>query len=448
MTAPAASTTASDTLALLRYRLLLAIAVLPVLALTVFQALKHKDGRYLVQRFGAGYPRQQNPTLWVHAASVGEVLAVLPLIQRLLDHYPRLNILLSTTTPTGGKIARQKLPQVQHQYLPLDLALFTKRFLGALNAKCGLIMETELWPNLYATAKQQNIALLIINGRLSPKTMNTKPWVKQLYRLTLQKVTAVLAKSEADAQRFLQLGAKDKSTQAIGNIKFAIAANFRPPDKKLALPKPFVLAASTHENEEQIIARIWQNLNRKDYLLVIAPRHPYRAAGILKQLSCVSPTAAELSVTQGTEKRPLEIEANAIAVRSRGDPVIPGTKIYLADTLGELMMFMRDAEVVFMGGSLVPVGGHNILEPAMLGKAIVFGPYMHNFNDEMRQFLEQHAAIQVMDESELQRNIQLLLDDPAKRRAYGQRAELLMGREKNMVERYIEQINRYCDLGN
>jgi 3-deoxy-D-manno-octulosonic-acid transferase len=412
--------------ALLRYRLLLWIAVFPVFFLTVFQAVKHRDGRYLLQRFGWGYRRQPQGGLWIHAASVGEVLALIPLLSYLQNHYPDIIIRLSTVTPTGGKIARKKLPNIPHCYLPLDLPGMAARFVNAVNARCGLIMETELWPNLYTAAQRQDLCLITINGRISGKTLNAPAWVKQLYKLTLQKVTAVLAKSQEDAQRFIELGANANTTHAVGNIKFAIAAGFTPPKHGLNIGRPFVLAASTHQGEEQLLATLWSQLEPKEYLLVIAPRHPYRSAAIIKQLIKVD---------------------NHIAVRSKGELVNETTRIYLADTLGELMGLMHEAEVVFMGGSLVPVGGHNILEPAMLGKAIVFGPYMHNFADEAQRFLEQQAAVQVMDSDDLQQQLSTLLADPAKRRTYGDRARILMQQDKDMVERYVQQINQYCDLG-
>lgn len=419
------TTTLSEKLAFLRYNLLLFVALLPVFCITVFQAVKHKDGRYLLQRFGLGYPRQPGKGLWIHAASVGEVQALLPLIAHLQKLYPNLAIRLSTVTPTGGKIARQKIPNVSHVYLPLDLPALVKSFVYSINASCGLIMETELWPHLYRAAELNNICLITINGRISPKTMTTRTWIRQLYSLTLQKLTAVLAKSELDAERFLELGSNAASTRIVGNLKFAIAADFVPPSKPLNIQRPFVLAASTHPGEEQLIAGAWKQADRGDYLLVIAPRHPYRSAAIVSQLTAFF---------------------DHIAVRSKGDEVTPSTQVYLADTLGELMDFMRDADWVFMGGSLVAVGGHNILEPAMLGKAIVFGPFMHNFSDEARLFLHHHAAVQVQDEQQLQTQIQLLLHDAGKRSAYGERAMLLMRRDKDMVQRYVTQINHYCKL--
>ncbi len=405
--------------------MLLLVAVFPVFFLTLFQAIKHKEIRYLLQRFGLGYTRNQRPGLWIHAASVGEVQALLPLIRHVQTTYPQLAIRLSTVTPTGGKIARQKLPQVPHCYLPLDLPGMAKRFVNAMNASCGLIMETELWPNLYTVAQQQKLCLITINGRISAKTLHTPAWVKQLYQLTLQKVSAVLAKSQLDAERFIELGASTATTHAIGNIKFAIAADFIAPDNPPIIERPYILAASTHQDEERLLAELWSQLSLSDFLLVIAPRHPYRSSNIVKQL--------------------ISIDKN-VAVRSKGDPVDESTRIYLTDTLGELMTLMRDAELVFMGGSLAPVGGHNILEPAMLGKAIVFGPYMHNFSDEAQRFLDQKAAIQVMDSNELLSQLKTLLADPAKRRTYGDRAKILMQRDKDMVERYVQKINQYCDL--
>jgi len=410
---------------LYRYQLLLWIAAIPIFCYTLWMAVRFREFRYLRQRLGFGYRTPSQPSIWLHAASVGEVLAAEPLIRALDELYPDMKIVITTVTATGAQMAQQRLgKQVTHFYLPLDWRSAVQRFIIIVKPHCAMIMETELWPNLYATCAQQNHPLLIINGRISSKTLNTQGWVRDLYRSTLSHVTAVLARSQSDADGFVELGAATGIVRVIGNIKFS-AAKPVTDIKPIKLPRPFVLAASTHEDEELQLANMWQEMQVREELLVIAPRHPNRSNSIIKQLN-------SLSVK--------------FAVRSRNDTLQADTQVYLADTLGELTGFMASAELVVMGGSFVPVGGHNILEPAMLGKAMLFGPYMHNFAEETKGLLEQQAAIQVDDYQQLQLKLAELLQDNSKRQVLGERAQQFILQSSNVLENYLSEINAYCQL--
>ena len=335
---------------LFRYQLLLWAAAIPIVCYTLWQALRFREFRYLRQRLGFGYHAPAQPVIWLHAASVGEVLAAEPLIKSLDKNYPDTTIVVTTVTPTGAQMVRQRFgDQIMHFYLPVDWRSAVQQFFKRVNPRLALIMETELWPNLYYTCARLNHPLLIINARVSAKTLNTRGWIRDLYHYTLSHVTGVLARSQADADGFVSLGASPNIVRVIGNIKFS-AAKPVADIKSIKLTRPYILAASTHEDEELQLASMWLAMQPRDELLVIAPRHPNRSSSIIKQLNSLS------------------VE---FAVRSRNDSIHKATQVYLADTLGELTGFMASAELVVMGGSFVPVGGHNILEPALLGKAII-----------------------------------------------------------------------------
>jgi 3-deoxy-D-manno-octulosonic-acid transferase len=408
-----------------RYQLLLWIAAIPIVGYTAWQSIRHREWRYLLQRLGFGYSASSQKGLWLHAASVGEVLAAEPLIKALRDQYPDLRMVISTITPTGAHMVQQRLGnQAFHVYLPIDWRYAVRRFLDGVQPRCALIMETELWPNLYQGCTRAAIPLVIVNGRVSAKTLNTHGWIRQLYRRTLQHVTAILARSTADADGFMELGAAPEIVSVVGNIKFSAAKPVNDIEP-ITLPRPFVLAASTHDDEELQLTRMWLTMPVSDRLLVIAPRHPNRSGNIIRQLN-------SLSVN--------------FAVRSRNEKIRPDTQVYLADTLGELTAFMASAELVVMGGSFVPVGGHNILEPAMLGKAILFGQHMHNFKDEINGLLEQQAVVQVTDYEQLGHQLINLLQDKARRQTLEDRARQFMLSNSNMLPRYLAALESHCQL--
>ncbi|MDH3671887.1 MAG: 3-deoxy-D-manno-octulosonic acid transferase [Gammaproteobacteria bacterium] len=363
--------------------------------------------------------------IWIHAASVGEVIAIEPLIHCLLKRFPERSFIISTGTPTGARVARQRLPgAVKHVYLPIDLPGAVHRFLDHLTPTCALIMETELWFNLYKSCATRDIPIVVINGRLSSRTLNARVWLRSVYMETIARVDAILARSAKDKEGFIALGASPDRVKVIGNIKFAAPTTTTPFSKPMIL-RPYVLVASTHENEELRFLRLWKSRERHQYLLVIAPRHPHRLKDILKQIAPLS---------------------EHVSVRSRDDITNDHTEVYLVDTLGELAAFMARAEIVFMGGSLVPHGGHNILEPARLGKPIVFGPHMDNFADEARIFLEHEAAIQITDDDALDRCLARLLESREERDQLGERAKSVVRQYEDIAERYVDEIAGQCNL--
>lgn len=403
------------------YQMLLWLLWLPLFLYTAWQAYRARDARYLRHRFGLFEPGGNNRPLWFHAASVGEVNALLPLIETVRQHHPGLPLLVTTTTLTGAATVRNKLSgEIRHAWLPLDYPTAVRRFIDAHTPLCAVIMETELWPNLYAHCRRRAIPLLLVNGRLSSRTLRAPQWLRRLYGYTLRQVTAILARAESDRMGFIALGADAARCNVVGNIKFA-AAPRADTLTALHLGRRYILAASTRDDEERLIIAAWEKSGIEDCLLVIAPRHPRRLGEIVKAVG-----------------------EHRVSVRSRNETITAQTEIYIADTFGELPALMLGAELVFMGGSLVPKGGQNLLEPAALGKAIVFGPHMENFSGEVAILLSEGGAVQVSDSDGLAMALRSLLVDAERREQLGLNARAAIRARRDMAERYYQALLPWC----
>ncbi|MBL1261372.1 MAG: hypothetical protein COB33_012670 [Thiotrichaceae bacterium] len=408
-----------------RYHLLLTLFSVPAILFTIWQAWQQRDMRFLRERLSF-IRTDHKGCIWIHAASMGEVNAVMPLIHALRERYPDKHITLTTSTPTGGEVAQKQLPVgATHRYLPIDFNWMSQRFIAKLQPCCALIMETELWPHLYRHTINSGAPLLIINGRLSEKTVDAPSWLRALCPHVLANVTTILARSDADRERYISLGADADKVKTIGNIKLITPTHSSV--EPVSLGRPFVLAASTHDDEELRIARLWLSIKQPhERLLVIVPRHPKRSAAIQQQL-------ANLDCK--------------VAVRSNNGAIDEAIDIYLADTLGELPSFIAAADFVFMGGSLVPVGGHNILEVAQLGKGVLFGRHMETFSDEAKLFLDANAGIQVANDDELKENISALLANSAQAEQLGNNGKRLIAECGHILPDYISEIKSLCKLG-
>lgn len=422
-----------------QYTLLLRLLSPALLLLTAWQSARRGGWRYLRERLGLHRTTVPPGALWVHAASVGEVNTVAPLIAALREREPARAVLLTTVTPTGAQAvvrhfgARSPadavpISGVVHAYLPLDWPGAVRRFLTRTRPACALIMETEIWPQLYAGCARAGVPITLINARLSPRTLRAGRWLRARYAEALGQVRAVLARSEDDATRFIALGAAATRVQITGNLKFAATRTDQVP-APIDLGRAYDLAASTHEDEERQIAAQWLAHTPPAGLLVIAPRHPERAPAILRQLAGLPPLAGQ---------------SDAVAVRSRGEAITAQTRIYLADTFGELAGFIAGAQWVFMGGSLVPVGGHNILEVARLGKAVAFGPHMHNFAAEAQRLLDAGAAVQCANADALGAALTGVLSQPAQCDALGQRALATLAEQDNVLAVYLAALADAC----
>lgn len=359
-----------------RYRLLLRLLSPLIVLHTGWRSTRDGGWRYWQERLGIYVKTTAHTSMagvgvrWIHAASVGEVLTVLPLINALAET-TNDRILVTTNTPTGAQVLAKKTSgNVQHRYLPIDFPGAVQRFLDREKPDSGWIVETEIWPWLYARCQQQAIPLTIINARLSPSTLkHSTGWLAPVYQQALKPVT-VLARSETDARGFIELGAQAQHVCTTGNLKYAEQSPDTP--SKRILDRHYCVAASTHDDEEMRLASAWLNI-ASEQLLVIVPRHPERGPALQKNL--------EKLVGQSN-----------VALRSREQKPASRDVLYIADTLGELNDWYSHATAVFVGGSLIKRGGHNLLEPARFGKAIVTGLHTENFRDVM-QLLGEHEAV-------------------------------------------------------
>ncbi len=354
------------------------------------------------ERFGvAGRARPPGPLVWIHAASVGESVSVLPLIDRLLARRADLSALVTTGTVTSARLMAERLPpRALHQFVPIDRPDAVARFLDHWRPDLALWTESEFWPNLMTETARRGIPRVLVNARMSAGSFARWRRFPGLIAPLLAGFDLCLAQNEAEAARLRALGAR--RVEAPGNLK--AAAPPLPVDAaaleamRAALgARPRWLAASTHPGEEEIVAEAHRALaaRRPDLLTIVAPRHPERG-----------PALAEMFAAAGL----------AVARRGAGEAPEPGTAVYLADTLGELGLFYRLADVVLIGGSLVPHGGHNLLEPARLDCALLHGPHMTNFADNADAFAEAGAAETVAAAAALARAVATLLDDADERR--------------------------------
>jgi len=412
-----------------RYQILLKLLILPIIIYTLWIAIKNKDLRYFTQRLGFNLSKvqiKQGNLIWIHAASVGEFNAAIPLIEKF---NMRNTVLLTTNTPSSAARAQSIFSDsIQHYYLPIDWKMTTNKFLSKTNPKHLFIIETELWPNLFLSCKSQNIPITIINGRLSEKTVHAAKWLTKRYAECLQSVNFVFTRSDEDSKRFIALGAKKAIVKTIGNIKY-YHNNKISSVKAFKTTLPYVLAASTRDDEEMLLVKAWiqsQQTSNTKHLLVIVPRHPKRLTTIMTQLSAFNLDAA---------------------IRSKNEKITNETEIYIADTFGELVSFIAGAEFVLMGGSFVNKGGQNILEVAQAHKTVVFGPYMSNFKDEAELFIKQRAGIQVESIETLPDTIQLLLDKPEVNVEFQENAKQLIQQQENILELYLTEISQsYSEL--
>ena len=356
----------------------------------IWKSVSNKQGRYFLQRLGFNYAKLPKNCLWFHCASVGEVNTLLPLLKNLQSKNNLLKFIITTNTITGGKIVeQQKLNYLFHSYLPFDWRFSVNRFLSTARPAALYVLETEIWPNLFDLCFNKGVAIHIINARLSSKTTTAKPWIKALLKTALSKVDTISARLEQEALAYELLGADKNKISTIGNLKLTTALNNhqKVEDNNFSINREYILVASTHDDEESQIYNIWKKLNR-DELLIIAPRHPERTSSIAKKLNC-----------------------DNLSIRSKKQLITDKTRVFLLDTVGELKNYFKNAKLVIMGGSFTPIGGHNILEPASYNNAIITGPYMENFKEELELMIYKNAIIQVSSYDTLDKELTKLLDD-------------------------------------
>ena len=375
-------------------------------------------------------------TIWVHAVSVGETLAVSGLVREIQKHYPQRKVFLSHITPAGRETGEARLPNVTGRfYLPLDWKVCVTRTLRRLQPTLLIITETELWPNLLRAAHEFGCRIVIVNARLSDGSFRGYRLIRPFMRRVLQNVDSIFAQTEIDAERFRQIGAPPERVLAAGNLKFDGAP---PPGGGLAgqlqsvlqeaKRGPVLVAASTMPQEEALVLRAWQEILNQypQALLILAPRHPVRFEQVAQLLS--------------DQKRRFVRRTALETGREELVSQLASPEILLLNTIGELAGLFQTADVVFIGGSLVPTGGHNLLEPAFWGKPVLFGPHMQNFRDAAARFLRAGAAIQIQSPAQLAAECTGLFGNAARREELGLRARQVLQEESGATRRILDRL--------
>jgi 3-deoxy-D-manno-octulosonic-acid transferase len=411
------------------YVLLTYLLIPLVVVMEGWKALWNPDYRgRLCQRLGRIEPQPSAGCLWVHAVSVGEVQAAAALIHAMRRQFPDVPVVITTVTPTGAQRARTLFGEtVRHYYLPYDLPGPVRRFLDRVQPSVAMILETEIWPTLYHALGQRGIPLVLASARVSIRSVGRYRRMASLFRETLSHGILIGAQTPADAERFHAIGAATERVRVTGNVKFdleipaeTIAAGgaFR---ARCAVDRPVWIAGSTHDGEEDAVLAAHAIVRERHpgALLILVPRHPQRFESVRALL----------------RRRGL-----AFAQRSQGEEPDPGQSVFLVDTLGELQMFYAAADVAFVGGSLVPVGGHSLLEPAVLGIPMLSGPYTQNAQDVAELFVQCGALRIVRSQEELAQRTCQWIEDPARARADGIQGQQAVVQSRGAVSRLVAMI--------
>lgn len=397
--------------------------LLPLVLLRLYWRGRNEAGhrQRWAERLGYIPALPQAGCLWIHAVSVGEVRAALPLIRALRVRYPETPLLVTTTTLTGSRQVLDALNgQVHHVYAPYDLPGAVRRFLQHVQPRLTILMETELWPNLLRGCALSGVPVLLANARLSERSARGYRRVQPLTAAMLRDVTLIAAQSEADTGRFRALGAPRVRT--VGNLKYDLEVPDSLLEQGRALRRdlfgdrrPVWIAASTHVGEEEQILQAFIAVTARwpDLLLLLVPRHPERFAAV-----------AGLCEQQGL----------SLVRRSERRACRPETAVFLGDSMGELLLFYAAADLAFVGGSLVPTGGHNVLEPALLGLPVLFGPHMFNFTEAAERLLAAQAAWQINSVEELEEAIRSQLAAPNGGRDFGERGKMVVEQHRGGLQ--------------
>ena len=415
--------------------LMLVVALSPYF---LYQALRHnKYLGSLRQRFGylpVSFNLDGEESIWVHAVSVGEVLAARPLISELRRRYPSLKMFLSTTTRSGQELARRSISDVDAVfYMPFDWTFTVRRTLQLVKPRLFVMVETEIWPNLLRECRRRAIKTALVNGRISYRSFPRYRLIRPFFRRVLEDVDRFCVQGEESARRLVDLGADTSKITVTGSLKFESLHTTPTPGRgpervlrffRIAPNRPVLVAGSTMKGEEEFVVRAFNRFRAtgtgNNALLVIAARHPERFAEverICRQEGLATIRRSEL---------PIDAEPRADAV--------------ILDTIGELAQLYQIATAVFVGGSLVPSGGHNILEPAVFGKPIVFGPYMENFSEITEAFVTNGAAVQVQSEREFDAAVLSLMNDPVRRARLGAAARALVDANRGARDKTLSAL--------
>jgi 3-deoxy-D-manno-octulosonic-acid transferase len=373
--------------------------------------------------------------VWIHAVSVGEVITTIPLIRKLKKKYPDQKIVLSTVTVTGNYTATLNAKEADAViYFPFDYPFIVKRVIKAINPKLFIILETELWPNFLRALKRKHIPSVVINGRISKDSYQRYRWTRFFFSKVLENIDAFYMQTDVDAQRIIDIGAPRDRVVTVGNLKFDQSLPIVTPEEKAQLyttlyvkeGQKIFIAGSTHRGEEDIILDIFKTLRKShpDLILILAPRHPERFN-----------EAWNLIIRH----RLRGIKRTALTRQAQTNPY----DVILIDTIGELSKLYSIGTIIFVGGSLVPIGGHNVLEPVVHKKAVLFGPHMDNFLEISRHLKDNGGGLQVQTKEELLTHAQKLLSDDTARNDLGEKAFEIISRNQGAIEKAMEIIGTF-----
>jgi 3-deoxy-D-manno-octulosonic-acid transferase len=386
----------------------------------------------LGERLGLYGDRPMRSGLWIHAVSVGETQAAVPLIKHFLERHPSDGVIVTTTTPTGSERLRELFEnEVHHVYMPFDLIPIVNRFLARARPRMAVVMETEIWPNMLRACERRGVPVVLANARLSARSAQRYARLGGFARETFQRLSLVGAQSEADAERFRALGVAPARLHVTGSIKFDLRLPASLQERAEAMrrawgcDRPVWVAASTHEGEEEQVLEAHRHVLKElpRTLLVLVPRHPERFDRV-----------AALASRQGF----------ASVRRSAGGRCRAEDSLFLGDTMGELPVFIAAADAAFVGGSLVPAGGHNLLEAAAAGVPAVIGPHVFNFSQITELLISEGAAVQVADSGELAAQMTQWLGDAAIRARFGENGRRVVEGNRGALNRVIDLLeSRY-----
>ena len=406
---------------------------LPILVIRLLIKSK-KNPAYrqrILERFGLFTAPQLTPTIWIHAVSVGETIAAAPLITQLKQHFPNTILVVTTQTPTGSaEVQRLLKDHVFHVYTPFDVAFAIKNFLKRCKPALAIIMETELWPNMLHYCHQQAIPIMLANARLSPRSLHSYQKIARTTQQMLANFSIIAAQTQVDTDRFIQLGADPKKIMITGSIKFDISLPEELNEQALLTRnawgsnRPIFIAASTHEGEEQLILDAFSKILEKipNTLLVLVPRHPQRFQEVSQLCQQRGFSIQQYSDNQNCEDH---------------------TQIFIGNTMGKLLVFYAASDVAFVGGSLVPTGGHNLIEAAVLGKPVLTGPHLFNFTQISQLLTAAGGAIIVNDRHALADQVITLLQDPSLRQQMGEKGKQVIDQNRGAITKHLEWIIKH-----
>jgi 3-deoxy-D-manno-octulosonic-acid transferase len=383
------------------------------------------------ERFSIYNIKFSTGVVWFHAVSVGEAEALFPLLKQIKLKHPDTKLLITTTTPTGSARVKAVMQDtVSHVYLPYDLPDAICRFMSCFKPRMAVMMETEIWPNIFNYCGDHHIPLYIINARLSEKSSKGYQKISGLIHPALANIKCIATQTNDDASRFISIGADSEKVETLGNIKFDVEITTSTITKGLTIKADlfmdrFVwLIASTHKDEEKIFLDIYKVLKEKipELLLILVPRHPERFP-VVKKL--------------------IEKEYLSVATRTLLETVNTKTDVYLVDTMGELKAMYAAADVAFIGGSMVANGGHNILEASAVGVPVMFGPFMDNFKEIARVVLIESAAIQCQSKSDIISSMKLLYEQPDYRKELARKGKAFVQKNQGAIDRICAMLEQH-----